>query len=150
SRDRVRVLMTLDTRTVDLKAPGVNRTDGDFAVAWMRNYGAGRVFYTTLGHFDEVWLDSRFQSMLGNALLWMTNQVEADATPRTAQPVIAEGGIGDALVPGRTLRPGSFISIYGTNLTTGSTTAGAADKLAGTQVLIDGKPVPLLYVSPGQ
>src|SRR5689334_3397956 len=34
SRDRVRVLLSLDTRSVDLTAPGVNRTDGDFAVAW--------------------------------------------------------------------------------------------------------------------
>ena len=35
SRDRVRVLMTLDTTTVDLTAPGVDRTDGDFALAWV-------------------------------------------------------------------------------------------------------------------
>ncbi len=46
SRDRVRVLMTLDTGSVDMNAPGINRTDGDFALAWCSNYGNGRVFYT--------------------------------------------------------------------------------------------------------
>ena len=150
SRDRVRVLMTLDTRSVDMNAPGINRADGDFALAWCRSYGAGRVFYTALGHFDDTWLDPRFQTMLSNALLWMTNQVGGDATPRSSTPLIANGGIGDALVPGRALAPGSIISIYGTALTTGSIMQGNAVKLAGTQVTLDGAPVPLLYVSPSQ
>ncbi|MBY0504625.1 MAG: ThuA domain-containing protein [Bryobacteraceae bacterium] len=48
-RARVRVLLTLDTRSVDLKADGVNRTDNDFALAWVRSYGRGRVFYSALG-----------------------------------------------------------------------------------------------------
>lgn len=151
SRDRVRVLMTLDTSSVDLAAPGVNRTDGDFALAWCRNFGMGRVFYTALGHFDETWLDPRFETMLTNALLWITNQAEGDAAPRSSTPAIADGGVGDALVPGRALGPGSLISIYGTGLTTGSIEQGSGElKLAGTQVLLDGSPIPLLYVSPLQ
>ncbi len=150
SRDRVRVLMTLDTSTVDMGAPGINRTDGDFALAWCRNYGAGRVFYTALGHFGETWLDPRFQSMLSNALLWITGQIDGDAAPRSSTPVIADGGIGDAMIPGRPLAPGSIIAIYGTGLTTGSIMQGNATKLAGTQVTMDGTPIPLLYVSPGQ
>ena len=57
SRDRVRVLMTLDTHSADIRATGVNRTDGDFALAWTREYGRGRVFYNALGHFDDTWRD---------------------------------------------------------------------------------------------
>ncbi len=71
SRDRVHVLMSLDTTSVDLNAPGVAREDGDFPLAWRRNYGQGRVFYTALGHFSETWLDERFQTMLLNALVWL-------------------------------------------------------------------------------
>jgi type 1 glutamine amidotransferase len=82
SRERVRVLLSLDTNTVDLGAPGVNRTDGDFALTWARNYGLGRVFYTALGHFDGTWTDERFQKILEGALLWLTGEVDADATPR--------------------------------------------------------------------
>ncbi|MFZ4765080.1 MAG: ThuA domain-containing protein [Roseimicrobium sp.] len=31
------------------------RTDGDYAVSWTRDFGKGRVFYTSLGHREEVW-----------------------------------------------------------------------------------------------
>jgi uncharacterized protein len=109
SRDKVRVLMTLDTSTVDLAAPGVNRTDGDFALAWIRRYGEGRVFYTALGHLDETWGDARFQGLLEGALLWMTGQEDADALPRSGteavEPLIPPGGVGSPLaLPTRTLQ----------------------------------------------
>jgi uncharacterized protein len=71
SRDRVHVLMSLDTSSVDLTVPGVAREDGDFPLAWRRDYGQGRVFYTALGHGVETWLDERFQNMLMNALVWL-------------------------------------------------------------------------------
>ena len=71
SRDRMRVLMSLDTSSVDLGAPGVARDDGDFPLAWVRDYGQGRVFYTALGHGVETWLDTRFQTMLLHALEWL-------------------------------------------------------------------------------
>jgi type 1 glutamine amidotransferase len=74
SRDQVRVLMSLDITSVDLTAPEVARDDGDFPLAWRRNYGQGRVFYTALGHFSETWLDERFQTMLMNALTWLGGQ----------------------------------------------------------------------------
>ncbi len=88
SRERVRVLLRLDPSSVDLNAPGVKRADRDFALAWCHHYGSGRVFYTALGHPDEVWKDERFQRMLEGALLWLTGQVDGDATPR---PVPAAG-----------------------------------------------------------
>ena len=81
SRDRLRVLMTLDTSSVDMSAPGINRTDGDFALAWVQPYGQGRVFYTALGHLDTTWRDSGFQQMLRNGLLWLTGQMDAPAAP---------------------------------------------------------------------
>lgn len=84
SRDRVRVLMKLDTSSVDLRAPGTNPDTQDFPLAWCRQYGEGRVFYTALGHFESTWRDERFQQMLLQALLWLTGQVEGDATPRPA------------------------------------------------------------------
>lgn len=70
SRDRVHVLMSLDVSSVDLTLPAVHRTDKDFALAWWRNYGRGRVFYTALGHRAEVWQDERFQQHLLGALRW--------------------------------------------------------------------------------
>ena len=157
SRDRARVLMTLDTGTVDLSAAGVNRTDGDFALAWVLPYGDGRVFYSALGHFDETWRDERFQQMLSNAMLWLTGQVEGSATPRPpAQPRIGSDAVGNAatMLPHGIISPGSLISIYGENLTIGSAmaagSAAGAQKLAGATVRIGGQIAPLFYASPGQ
>jgi len=39
-------------------------------MAWRRDYGGGRVFYTALGHRQEVWQDARFQQHLAGALTW--------------------------------------------------------------------------------
>jgi type 1 glutamine amidotransferase len=70
SRGRVQVLLSLDPTSVDLTKKGVNRTDKDFANAWTRSYGKGRVFYTALGHREEVWKDERFQQHLVGGLRW--------------------------------------------------------------------------------
>lgn len=70
SRGRVRVLLSLDAGSVDLTKQGVRRADKDFALAWRRDYGRGRVFYTALGHRPEVWRDERFQRHLAGGLRW--------------------------------------------------------------------------------
>ena len=70
SRDAVNVLLSLDVTSVDLTAPGIKRTDQDFALAWTRREGAGRMFYTALGHRPEVWDDARFQRHLLEGIRW--------------------------------------------------------------------------------
>lgn len=71
-RDRVHVLLSLDPSSVDLSKKGVNRSDKDFAVAWTREFGKGRVFYTALGHEAAVWQDPRFQQHLAGGIRWAT------------------------------------------------------------------------------
>jgi uncharacterized protein len=77
SRERVHVLLSLDPDSVDLTKPAVHRKDKDFALAWWRNYGKGRVFYTALGHREEVWRDARFQQLIRGALAWAMNDKSA-------------------------------------------------------------------------
>jgi type 1 glutamine amidotransferase len=72
SRDRVQVLLSLDVSSVDMTKPDIRRTDRDFALAWCRDFGKGRVFYTALGHREEVWRDERFQRLIVEALRWVT------------------------------------------------------------------------------
>jgi type 1 glutamine amidotransferase len=47
-RSKVHGLLTLD------KHPN-NKTPGDYPVAWTKEYGQGRVFYTSLGHREDIW-----------------------------------------------------------------------------------------------
>ena len=72
SRDKVQVLQSIDVSSVDLTKPMVHRTDGDFALAWCKPYGEGRVFYEGLGHRQELWADdSDFRQQLSGALKWL-------------------------------------------------------------------------------
>jgi type 1 glutamine amidotransferase len=83
SRDRVRVLARLDETKLDFNNnPRIHRTDKDFAVAWARDYGKGRVFYSTFGHADESWDNPRMQTMWLEAIKWGMGLTQADAMPR--------------------------------------------------------------------
>ena len=157
SRDSVRVLMTLDTHSVDLAAAGVNPDTEDFPLTWCRRYGMGRVFYTALGHFESTWRDPRFSQMMLQAMLWLTAQTDGDATPRPAKPPsFLPNAIGNSasLDPRMTIAPGSLITLFGSNLTAGSALAGDPHnppyKLAGSTLKLNGVTVPLLYASPSQ
>ena len=82
SRDKVHVLARLDANKLDLKNPRVHRTDKDFAVAWTKMYGKGRVFYSTFGHREEVWDQKDVQTMYLEAIKWAMGLTNADVTPR--------------------------------------------------------------------
>jgi type 1 glutamine amidotransferase len=82
SRDRVRVLARLDSGKLDLKNPRVHRTDKDFAMAWAREYGKGRVFYSTFGHTEESWDNPAMQTMWLEAIKWAMGITKADVRPR--------------------------------------------------------------------
>jgi uncharacterized protein (TIGR03437 family) len=146
SRDRVRVLLTLDTRSVDMTAPGINRTDGDFPLAWIRPYGKGRVFYSTFGHFPDSFRLPPVRTMLLKALLWLSGEIDADATPRNG-PAPAIASLGSDV-----FAPSGIVVVSGQRLTSGSSLDAAAVplplKLAGTHVEVNGIPAPLFSVTP--
>jgi type 1 glutamine amidotransferase len=85
SRDKLRVLMSIDPASVDLANPRVHRTDKDFAVTWVHRYGKGRVFYSSLGHRDEVWDLPDIQKMWIEGVKWAMGITDGDATPRPAK-----------------------------------------------------------------
>jgi len=82
SRDRVRVLMKLDTSKTDMTIEGVKYKE--IPLAWARNFGKGRVFYCGLGHPPEVWDRQDIRKMWIEAVKWVTGMTQADATPRPA------------------------------------------------------------------
>jgi type 1 glutamine amidotransferase len=56
-----------------------------FPATWARMYESGRVFYTSMGHREEVWLNPKFQSILLGGLSWAFGNVKADVTPNIEQ-----------------------------------------------------------------
>jgi uncharacterized protein len=89
SRDKVRVLLRLDASKLDLSRKDVHRKDGDFAVAWARTYGKGRVVYNGMGHQIEVWERPEIQKMWLETVRWSMGLIPGDATP---QPLPAKQG----------------------------------------------------------
>jgi type 1 glutamine amidotransferase len=53
----------------------------NYPMTWARAYGKGRVFYTSMGHREDVWENPMYQGLLLGALGWATGRVDADLTP---------------------------------------------------------------------
>ncbi len=86
SRDRLRVLISLDTTRLDMEREGIQRDDGDFAVSWVREEGAGRVFYSSLGHRYEIFTDSTILRHWLAGIQYALGDLEAEDTPRRQDP----------------------------------------------------------------
>jgi len=80
-RTKVDVLARIDPASVDLNSPNVHRTDADFPIAWIKNYGSGRVFYSSLGHPDSAWDDPRVTTMYLDAIKWAVGLIQYPVKP---------------------------------------------------------------------
>jgi hypothetical protein len=56
----------------------------NYPSTWARMHGRGRVFYTNLGHRDDVWQGALFQSVLMGGINWALGRVDADLKPNLA------------------------------------------------------------------
>ncbi len=81
SRAKLRVLMSIDPAKTDMKKKGLRRTDGDYAISWVRTYGKGRVFYCSLGHNESVfWTTNVLQHYL-DGIQYALGDIPVDTTP---------------------------------------------------------------------
>ncbi len=82
SREKCHVLLSLDAGKLNYENnPRIHRTDHDFAVAWDKMYGKGRVFYSTLGHTQESWSDPDIRKMYFEAIKWVLGMTEGSTAP---------------------------------------------------------------------
>jgi hypothetical protein len=49
----------------------------DYPATWARKDGKGRVFYTSMGHREDVWTNPDFQSVLLGGIAWAVGNVKA-------------------------------------------------------------------------
>jgi type 1 glutamine amidotransferase len=73
------VILVQDTQTMEKK--GFDYERPSFPATWARKHHQGRVFYTSMGHREDVWSSERFQNLLLGGLSWIFGNVEADVTP---------------------------------------------------------------------
>jgi type 1 glutamine amidotransferase len=79
SRENLRVLLSLDNNSIDVKKG--KRADSDYAVAWIRQFGKGRVFYSSLGHREEIYWNTKILQFYLDGIQYALGDLEADATP---------------------------------------------------------------------
>ncbi len=86
SRQKVRVLASLDTQRTDMNKPSIFRTDGDFALSWVRSYGKGRVFYCAFGHQKDIYQNPTILRHYLAGIQFALGDLEADTTPSAKLP----------------------------------------------------------------
>jgi type 1 glutamine amidotransferase len=73
--ENLRVLVSLDMQASHPKEPW------HVPVAWVRDYGKGRVFSTNFGHNDATWKEPMFQKHMAEGIAWALGRFDAPAAP---------------------------------------------------------------------
>jgi len=73
--EKVHVLMSLDMGKTKLKKPY------HVPIAWVKNYGDGKVMHMSLGHREDVWTNEKYMQSLLGGIKWMLGLEPGDATP---------------------------------------------------------------------
>ncbi len=103
---RLRVLLSLDPASSNMGVKWIHRKDNDFALAWVKTYGQGRIFNTSFGHRTELFWDPRVLQFYSDAIQYAVGDLAAPANPRADRP--ARRRVGTEPVPGL---PG-FVSLF--------------------------------------
>ena len=73
---KVEMLLRLDTEKTDMNGKG-NREDKDYGVSWARNWGKGRVFYSSLGHNEHIYQNPKILLHFLAGLQWSMGDLDA-------------------------------------------------------------------------
>jgi type 1 glutamine amidotransferase len=89
SRDKQLVLMSLDmsdptTRNIN----GLNPTDVDTGISWVKTLGKGRIFYCSLGHNDHIFWDPAVLQHYLDGIQFALGDYEVDTKPK---PMVSSG-----------------------------------------------------------
>ena len=74
--NQVHELLVLD------KHPNKKKELGRFPVSWCKEYGQGKVFYTSLGHREDVWESDSYQKHVLGGIKWALGLEPGDAKPQ--------------------------------------------------------------------
>jgi type 1 glutamine amidotransferase len=73
--EKVHVLMSLNMAKTKLKKPY------HVPIAWVKDFGDGKVMHMSLGHREDVWTNEKYQQSLLGGIKWMLGLEAGDATP---------------------------------------------------------------------
>lgn len=80
-REDLHVILVSETKDMGKTGNDKVYNRPPYPATWARMHGQGRVFYTSMGHREDVWTNETFKSMLEGGLRWALKEVDADVTP---------------------------------------------------------------------
>ena len=89
-RRKLRVLLSVDVPRTNMGVKWIRwdqRSDYDFALAWVKAYGEGRVFYTAFGHRTEMYSNPQVLQFYLDGIQFATGDLAAPTDPRPEIPV---------------------------------------------------------------
>jgi type 1 glutamine amidotransferase len=81
TREKLHVLLSVDNARSDMHEWKGTRKDDDYAMAWIRSYGQGRVFTTILGHTVQLYGTPELSQMMFAGTQFALGDLDADTTP---------------------------------------------------------------------
>jgi type 1 glutamine amidotransferase len=64
---------------------GIEYERPPYPSTWARKEGNGRVFYTAMGHREDIWTNPVFQQILIGGIKWALGEAQADVSPNIKQ-----------------------------------------------------------------
>lgn len=92
ARKRLHVILSLDLAKSDKPNRPPRRTDGDYAIAWTRSHGHGRVFYCSLGHAMSTFADPTVLKFWLRGIQFAAGDIAAATTASGQLPPGENGG----------------------------------------------------------
>jgi len=140
----VRVLLTveLDDPTIEPRPwTGYKRPDNTYPVSWVRQFGKGRMFYSSLGHMPETFTTPEIVAHLLAGVQFLLGDVDADTTPNPVRSTSQGAPAQPPQIPSLSQRPN------GSSL--GTIRVGASDNNIwfGWRVGVHATALPTLHLS---
>jgi uncharacterized protein len=83
NRSQVHGLLTLDKEPNKL-------LPGDYPIAWCKQVGRGKLFYTSLGHREDVWLSGPYQEHILGGIKWALGLEKGDGEPQRVKVTLSK------------------------------------------------------------
>jgi type 1 glutamine amidotransferase len=82
--DQIRVIMVQLTEGMT-SGPQRDYERPDYPMTWVKRYGDGKVFSTSMGHREDVWTNPKYIGLVLGGLDVVTGRAEADFTPNVSE-----------------------------------------------------------------
>jgi type 1 glutamine amidotransferase len=81
SREKLRVLLSMDLSHMSKKDDEAGRADKDNPIAWIQEIGKGREFYCSFGHDRPIFFNKAINQFYLDGIQYALGDLKADATP---------------------------------------------------------------------